>query len=416
MLVYFGLNNIVLTYGLDVIPKWCARSKDKREDYDDEDARLNIPNTKQESQPELEELHTGSKFDATTRYVYLYITLLCCMMFAGTSYILWPTAALIYFLVYLSDKYLLLNFHPKTSTTNEELHMHAWLKYYNITIILYIIVSVLSFRVFNAEIMPLYGRADSDAVGSGAKNTTVWDRWPGLAHGCFMAFGVLVRNSVECCFFICQVKDQVHELLGNSSEMAHVASNSYLREIPLKQIRAYYMRLLDSIKFAKASYASARDKDTNEYIMLLGRRVEDVKEVVDEFGFILGNLLEYEALESLMTEEQKAEQDKQAFYDGLEEKLFDEYKSKEAEIKKASKLDDNMVLQRLLQLEENATMIYDFYRRRENPDAFRCTSNNFSYRIEDDEEFAKALQMYERLKQFHQVMKVQNLKRLFSPT
>jgi len=36
--------------------------------------------------------------------------------------------------------------------------------------------------------------------------------------------------------------------------------------------------------------------------MLLGRRVEDVKAIVDEFGFVLGNLLEYEALESLMTE------------------------------------------------------------------------------------------------------------------
>lgn len=89
--------------------------------------------------------------------------------------------------------------------------------------------------------------------------------------------------------------------------MAHVASNSYLREIPLKQIREYYMRLLDSIKFAKSSYATTRDKETNEYIMLLGRRVEDVKEIVDEFGFILGNLLEYEALESLMTDEKKAE-------------------------------------------------------------------------------------------------------------
>jgi len=114
---------------------------------------------------------------------------------------------------------------------------------------------------------------------------------------------------VELFFFACKVKDEIHVLLGNSSEISHIASNSYLREIPLKQIRAYYMRLLDSIKFAKASYATTRDKDTNEYIMLLGRRVEDVKEVLDEFGFILGNLLEYESLESLMTEEQKKEQD-----------------------------------------------------------------------------------------------------------
>jgi len=228
MLVYFGLNNILLTYGLEVFPKWCTRRKDKREDYDEEDARLNIPNTKQESQPELEEVHTGSKFDSTTRYVYLYITLTCCMMFAGTSYILWPTAALIYFLVYLSDKYLLLNFHPKSNTSNEELHMYAWLKYYNLTIVLYITVSIWSFYVFNEEIMPLY------ELEAGVKNSTIWDRWPGLAHGCFIAASLLARNSIQCCMFCCEVKDQIHELLGNSSEMAHVASSSYLREIPLK--------------------------------------------------------------------------------------------------------------------------------------------------------------------------------------
>lgn len=183
MLVYFGVNNILLTYGLDVFPKWCARRRDKREDYDEEDARLNIPNTKQESQPELEEVHTGSKFDSTTRYVYLYITLTCCMMFAGTSFILWPTAALIYFLVYLSDKYLLLNFHPKSNTSNEELHMYAWFRYYNLTIILYITISIWSFWVFNAEVMPLYGLESGDvadvqaAIENGEDITkyTVWD-------------------------------------------------------------------------------------------------------------------------------------------------------------------------------------------------------------------------------------------------
>lgn len=82
------------------------------------------------------------------------------------------------------------------------------------------------------------------------------------------------------------------------------------------------MRLLDNIKFAKASYATTKDKETNEYIMLLGRRVEDVKEIVDEFGFILGNLLEYESLCSLMSAEQKAELNIQDFYNSLEEKLF----------------------------------------------------------------------------------------------
>jgi hypothetical protein len=92
-------------------------------------------------------------------------------------------------------------------------------------------------------------------------------------------------------------------MLGNKSEISHIDSNSYLREIPLKHIREYYMRLLENIKFAKASYAETIDSKTNEYIMMLGRRVEDVKEIVDEFGFILGNLLEYETLESLMTDE-----------------------------------------------------------------------------------------------------------------
>lgn len=95
--------------------------------------------------------------------------------------------------------------------------------------------------------------------------------------------------------------------------------------------------------------------------------------------------------------------------------MFEEYKSKQSEIKKTSKMDDSMVLQRLLQLEEKATMIYDFYRHRENPDAFRCTSLNFSYRIEDDEEFAKALVMYGRLKEAHTNLKIKNLKKLFIP-
>ena len=195
MLIYFGVNNILLTYGLDVFPKWCARRKDKREDYDDEDARLNIPNTKKESQPELQKVHTGSKFDSTTRYVYLYITLTCCMMFAGTSYILWPVAAVIYFLVYLSDKYLLLNFHPKSNTSNEELHMYAWNKYYNGTIILYCIISPWSFYVFNLEIMPLYGLE------------TMWDKYPGLAHGILLGLVVLARNVMEFSFLCIKWKN-----------------------------------------------------------------------------------------------------------------------------------------------------------------------------------------------------------------
>jgi hypothetical protein len=145
-------------------------------------------------------MHTGSKFDSTTRYVYLYITLSCCMMFAGTSFILWPVAAVIYFLTYLSDKYLLLNFHPKSNTSNEEQHIYYWYKYYNITIVLYLIVSIWSFYVFNLEMMPLYGM-------DGEKGSTTWDRIPGLAHVIVLTIVVLARNVMEFSFLCTKWKN-----------------------------------------------------------------------------------------------------------------------------------------------------------------------------------------------------------------
>ena len=49
MFIYFGVNNILITYALGVFPKWYARKKNKREDYSEKDLLNNIPNTKQET-------------------------------------------------------------------------------------------------------------------------------------------------------------------------------------------------------------------------------------------------------------------------------------------------------------------------------------------------------------------------------
>ena len=49
MLIYFGLNNLVFTYGLDVFPIWCSRRKDMRVNYTAADLKNNIPNTKCET-------------------------------------------------------------------------------------------------------------------------------------------------------------------------------------------------------------------------------------------------------------------------------------------------------------------------------------------------------------------------------
>ena len=51
MFIYFCGNNLTLTYGLYVFPKWMARSKDKRRNYTETDLKNNIPNTKCETQP-----------------------------------------------------------------------------------------------------------------------------------------------------------------------------------------------------------------------------------------------------------------------------------------------------------------------------------------------------------------------------
>lgn len=56
------------------------------------------------------------------------------------------------------------------------------------------------------------------------------------------------------------------------------------------------------------------------------------------------------------------------------------------------------ILSHLLKLEKHSQKIYDFYAQSSNPVLFRCSSLYKSYRIDENEEFKKALEMFDKLK------------------
>ena len=54
-----------------------------------------------------------------------------------------------------------------------------------------------------------------------------------------------------------------------------------------------------------------------------------------------------------------------------------------------------MILSHLMKLEQHSKKIYDFYANSSNPVLFRCSSLYKSYRIDENEEFKKALEMFD---------------------
>lgn len=108
MFVYFFLNNLGETYGLGVFPKWCQRRRDKRSNFTQAEADMDIPNTKRRSQSQLEKVYDADQFNVTMRYIYYFITLSCMLMFSGQIFICYPTAMFVFLGIFLSDKYLLL--------------------------------------------------------------------------------------------------------------------------------------------------------------------------------------------------------------------------------------------------------------------------------------------------------------------
>lgn len=146
----FFVVNMLVTYGIDVFPKWYMLKRDKNS---------TVPwdgiNTRKKTQIELEELYRCPKFDVNTRYIYFFITLLICMLFSGFTSSLYPAACLIFGIGLLNDKYLLLNFHPKSGSFDEFFHMSVFAAYVPMAGLMHAVVCIISFYLFNLQMKSL---------------------------------------------------------------------------------------------------------------------------------------------------------------------------------------------------------------------------------------------------------------------
>ena len=75
------------------------------------------------------------------RYTYFFMTILISFSLAGSVFALYPIAAIITGLCYISDKYLLLHFHQISRYFNDEFHMAAFSFYMPLALLLHLVAS-----------------------------------------------------------------------------------------------------------------------------------------------------------------------------------------------------------------------------------------------------------------------------------
>ena len=123
--------------------------------------------------------------------------------------------------------------------------------------------------------------------------------------------------------------------------------------------------------------------------------------MVNEFVFVLQHVMLFEdELKNLEGLEYKVA--KKTFNLELETKIL-EYRmqglgSDKPELLPIESESGERVLSHLLKLEKHSNKIYEFYAQSSNPVLFRCSSLYKSYRIDENEEFKKALEMFDQLR------------------
>ena len=60
--------------------------------------------------------------------------------------------------------------------------------------------------------------------------------------------------------------------------------------------------------------------------------------------------------------------------------------------------DENLILGHLITLEQQSSLLYEFYSEYPDSDAFRCTSAHKFYRIDENLDFKAAIENFAKLK------------------
>ena len=92
----------------------------------------------------------------------------------------------------------------------------------------------------------------------------LFDEYPGLAHGCILAGVWSIRMILQTVYFCGDLSTQVISMFGNVVAGGHELSNSYYKEVPIRHIRAYFERISEDIKEAKAYQSKMKDNDKVE--------------------------------------------------------------------------------------------------------------------------------------------------------
>lgn len=99
--------------------------------------------TRQKTQYDLNWLHAGSEFNLSRSYSIVHLVTWICLTFSSTMPIFYAVGFIFYFLKYWFDKCLVLNYHKKPASYNEQLSFNQ-VKFFKVGIIMHIFFSLLN--------------------------------------------------------------------------------------------------------------------------------------------------------------------------------------------------------------------------------------------------------------------------------
>lgn len=208
----------------------------------------------------------------------MYITLLCALFFSGTSFSLYPTAAVIFGLTLLSDKYLLLHFHPKNGQFDKVYHLVAFLQYVPSAIVLHAIASNWALRVFNREM--------NSVISEPIKEVYV------TVHTSLLVLLFVWHFCKKCKDYSLVLKDEFDKLLSDETQPKHKPSDNFLAEVPIKNLLAYYLRTNEALSSAKEYHTLLKENAQNQaYIDYLEGCLSSLSAVVANLNLQLVYLL-----------------------------------------------------------------------------------------------------------------------------
>lgn len=166
------------------------------------------------------------------------------MTYSGTVFGVYPIMLIALFLVYYNDKFMLLNFHQRSKQFDEIYHMNGFIIFVPTAMIFHIFGSYRQFKAWHQQMLPFYEKGEIES-----SLPTVH-----LTFYILIIWFFIVFHFFKCFQSICNNKTNsvdIKKEIMNIKETVFVESKDYLREIPIKCLREYYLHILKQIDYIK---------------------------------------------------------------------------------------------------------------------------------------------------------------------